>query len=76
MTVAAFLKEQGYATACLGKWHVGMNWPQNDGSAPGNSANPKKIDYTKPIQGGPTAARLRLLFRHQRLARYGAVCVH
>ena len=54
VTVAAFLKEQGYATACLGKWHLGMNWPQNDGSAPGSSANPKKIDYTQPIQGGPT----------------------
>jgi arylsulfatase A len=54
VTVAAFLKEQGYATACLGKWHLGLNWPQNDGSAPGSSANPKKIDYTQPIHGGPT----------------------
>jgi arylsulfatase A-like enzyme len=53
VTVAAFLKEQGYATACLGKWHLGMNWPQNDGRALGSSANPKKIDYTQPIQGGP-----------------------
>jgi arylsulfatase A-like enzyme/acetyl esterase/lipase len=56
VTVAAFLKEQGYATACLGKWHLGMNWPQNDGSAPGSSSNPKKIDYSRPIQGGPTTA--------------------
>jgi arylsulfatase A len=53
ITVAAFLKAQGYATACLGKWHLGMNWPQNDGSAPGSSANPRKIDYTQPIPGGP-----------------------
>ena len=55
MTVAAFLKDQGYATACIGKWHVGMNWPQNDGTAPGNSANPKRIDYSKPIEGGPNS---------------------
>jgi arylsulfatase A len=54
VTVAVFLKEQGYATACLGKWHLGMNWPQKDRSAPGSSANPKKIDYLQPIQGGPT----------------------
>lgn len=55
MTVAAFLKQEGYHTACIGKWHVGMDWPQNDGTAPGSSANPKKIDYVKPIQGGPTS---------------------
>ena len=54
-TVAAFLKDQGYATACLGKWHLGLDWPQNDGKPPGASANPNKIDYTKDIEGGPTS---------------------
>lgn len=51
-TVAAFLKGQGYTTACIGKWHLGMDWPQNDGQPAGSTANPKKIDYTQPIQGG------------------------
>ena len=55
-TIASFLREQGYATACLGKWHLGMNWPQNDGSPPGSSANPKKVSYTEPIEGGPRTA--------------------
>ncbi|MEI8044817.1 MAG: sulfatase-like hydrolase/transferase, partial [Verrucomicrobiota bacterium] len=26
MTVASLLKANGYQTACLGKWHLGLNW--------------------------------------------------
>ncbi len=25
-TVASLLKQQGYATACIGKWHLGLDW--------------------------------------------------
>ena len=27
LTVGSFLKEHGYHTAAIGKWHLGMNWP-------------------------------------------------
>ena len=32
MTVASFLKEQGYTTACMGKWHLGWTWPMKSTS--------------------------------------------
>jgi arylsulfatase A-like enzyme len=44
-TVATMLKQQGYATACIGKWHLGLDWGKD------SSGN---IDLFKPIKRGPT----------------------
>lgn len=41
------LRDQGYATACVGKWHLGWSWPK-----PGDNG---KRDFTKPVPDGPTA---------------------
>jgi len=32
LTLPAMLKRVGYHTACLGKWHLGWEWPTVDGS--------------------------------------------
>jgi len=49
-TVASFLKQQGYHTACIGKWHLGMNWV--DGK-PGSDTN--KLPVGAKLTNGPNA---------------------
>ncbi len=65
LTVAQLLKDQGYHTTCLGKWHLGWDWPLKDGSH-ANDTLPfgqfenearremnQQIDYAGRIAGGP-----------------------
>ena len=44
LTVPALLKQHGYRTAVIGKWHLGWSWPKADG----------KVAFDKPIAAGPT----------------------
>lgn len=44
-TLPGLLKKNGYHTACIGKWHLGWDWPLKNGEP----------DFTQPIAGGPTA---------------------
>ena len=43
-TVATLLKKQGYHTACIGKWHLGLGWQANGTPIP---------DLVQPISSGP-----------------------
>jgi arylsulfatase A-like enzyme len=48
LTIAQFLKDNGYKTAGIGKWHLGWEWNNIEKGA-------KNIDFSKPIKNGPTS---------------------
>ncbi len=54
-TVASLLKQQGYATASIGKWHLGLNWTTINGSDPKPISDGRNIDYAAPLTGGPNS---------------------
>ena len=52
-TVASFLKEHNYHTACVGKWHLGMTLPTLNDSPITSEENATNIDWEGTIKNGP-----------------------
>jgi arylsulfatase A len=70
MTIGSLAKQQGYATACIGKWHLGRDWPippakralflapqgkDDEGLVPDAQRELWRAVFSQPIPGGPTA---------------------
>ncbi len=67
LTVAGLAKQQGYQTACIGKWHLGWEWPIPEGMEEMFKPRNKKVAatdsiratweevFSQKIAGGPTA---------------------
>jgi len=67
LTLPGMLRDQGYATACVGKWHVGLTFQTADGTPvhqvkiPGDGTGAAKelarvrlTDFRRPLTDGPT----------------------
>lgn len=61
-TVASFLSKNGYHTACIGKWHLGLNFSKKNSNLPLTEGDPwgalntSNVDYNQPVTGGPNAS--------------------
>lgn len=49
-TLPRMLGRAGYTSACVGKWHLGLDYRDRHG---GLTQDEEKIDFTAPLSGGP-----------------------
>lgn len=75
MTIGTLAKQHGYRTACIGKWHLGWDWPIPEERATLFKEKPKggttaseahravwQEVFSQPIGGGPTTRGFDLYF--------------
>ena len=75
LTLPAMLKQQGYATAAVGKWHIGLTFRDQTGEPIHRGKDWKtvrRIDpFHAPHRRRPGGPRLRALLRHRVLSHDG-----
>jgi arylsulfatase A-like enzyme len=56
LTVASMLRNCGYATACIGKWHLGLGWHLRDGgqvTEQMTGVEDPGVDFAQRLTAGP-----------------------
>lgn len=60
LTLPALLRQHGYHTACIGKWHLGLDWSLKEGAKPFDDNIEKgedgwRVDFAREFRQGPIA---------------------
>jgi len=53
ITVAHVLKNTGYTTACIGKWHLGVGWQTKTNRVYENEVPANEVDFSKTLTDSP-----------------------
>jgi arylsulfatase A-like enzyme len=53
LTLPGLLRNHGYRTACIGKWHLGLHYPSRRGGAGAFTQREEDIDFAVPLRDGP-----------------------
>jgi arylsulfatase A len=67
LTVASFLKRQGYHTACIGKWHLGMNWVD------GKPGSDNKLPIGARLTDGPNSVGFDYFYGFTHASNIGSI---